>query len=109
MPDQQRTQSIESAHRNTGKPGENQVSEPTIIAEQHRKFSVAPGSHSAKSVGSAPSVPTPEKPSNPNPSQQPQYPADPMDPSDPNSPNPIEGTRENLFPKDTSNQSKHNE
>lgn len=109
MPEQQRIQSIEHSHHNTEKPGENQASEPTIIAEQHRKSSTAPGSHSAKSVVSAPSVPTPEKPSNPNPSQRPQYPADPMDPSDPNSPNPIEGAREDLFPKDSSNQSKLNE
>lgn len=109
MPNQQRPQSIEPAHCNTSEPGENQASEPTIIAEQHRKSSAAPGSHSTTSVVSAPSAPTPEKPSNPNPSQQPQYPADPMDPSDPNSPNPIEGAREDLFPKDSSNQSKLNE
>lgn len=109
MPNQQRAQWIEPTHRNTSEPAENQASEPTIIAEQHWKPSAAPGSPAAKSVVSAPSVPTPEKPSNPNPSQQPQYPADPMDPSDPNSPNPIEGKREDLFPEDSSNQSKHNE
>lgn len=109
MPNQQRAQSIEPTHRNTSETAENQASDPTIIAELHRKSSPVPGSHSAKSVVSAPSVSAPEKPNNPNPSQQPQYPADPMDPADPNSPNPIEGKREELFPEDSSNQSKLNE
>ena len=106
---QERTQSVGPAQCNTVKPGENQASEPTIIAEQHRKALANTGSHSSKSEAAASPAPQPEKPSNPNPSQQPQYPADPMDPSDPNSPNPIEGTREDLFPKDTSKQNKLNE
>lgn len=105
---QEQTQAAESTRCNTAKPEENQASEPTIIAEQHRKPLANTGDHSSKSEVAASPVP-PEKPSNPNPSQQPQYRADPMDPADPNSPNPIEGAREDLFPKDTSKQNKLNE
>lgn len=106
---QERTQSVEPTHCKTANSGEDLASEPTIIAEQHRRPLANAGSRSSKSEVAAPPAPQPEKPSNPNPSQQPQYPADPMDPADPNNPNPIEGAREDLFPKDTSKQNKLNE
>lgn len=68
---QERTQAAESTRCNTAKPEENQASEPTIIAEQHRKPLANTGGHSSKSEFAASPVP-PEKPSNPNPSQQSQ-------------------------------------
>lgn len=78
---------------NNGKPSENQASEPTIIAEQHRTIPAGATHIPSGSAATNPPPAPPEQPGNPNPPQQPQYPADPMDPSDPHSPNPIEGRR----------------
>lgn len=93
MSDPEHTVPTGATPSKNGEPGENQASEPTIIAEQHRTVP-AGATHipSGSAATSSPPAP-PEQPGNPDPSQQPQYPADPMDPSDPHSPNPIEGRR----------------
>lgn len=109
MQEHQRNQSVEPTRRNTRKLEENQSSEPAFIAVQHKLPFTSLGSNSSESDVATPTTPPSEKPSNPNPSQQPQYPADPMDPSDPNTLNPIEGAREDLFPKDITKQNKLNE
>lgn len=74
-------------------------SEPTIIAEQHRKADIGPKVIPAEVAKTSPSAPS-ALPSNPNPPHQPHVPADPMDPDDPNSPKVIEGDRQELFPQD---------
>lgn len=99
MSNPQNAQSELQQEQQTKKPDENISSEPTIIAEQHRKADIGPKVVPAEVAKTTPSVP-PELPSNPNPSQQSHVPADPMDPDDPNSPNVIEGERQELFPKD---------
>ena len=99
MSNQQNAQPPPQQEQQTNKPDENISSEPTIIAEQHRKADIGPKVVPAEGATTTPSVSS-ELPDNSNPSQQPHMPADPMDPDDPNSPNVIEGDRQELFPQD---------
>lgn len=99
MTNPQNAQSPPQEKQEAGNLEESSVTEPTIIAEQHRSATSGPNVVPADAAATSPSV-QPELPDNADPTQQPHIPADPMDPDDPNSPNVIEGDRQKRFPQD---------